>query len=161
MNDDTVMTLTAQIIAAHVSHNPTEQSALPGLIEMVRRSLQGTQTNPAEPTKIEKKETSVETQKPAVPIKRSVTPTHIICLEDGMQMKMMKRYLMINYNLTPEQYRAKWGLPADYPMVAPAYAERRSELAKKSGLGRAPKFRSKLMEAARAAQKTERSAVSV
>jgi predicted transcriptional regulator len=75
-------------------------------------------------------------QKPAVPIKRSVTPDYIVCLEDGKKLKMLKRYLRSNYNMTPEEYRAKWGLPADYPMVAPNYAAQRSEFAKKIGLGR-------------------------
>ena len=76
------------------------------------------------------------TQKPAIPIKRSVTPEYIICLEDGKKLKMLKRYLRSNYSLTPEEYRTKWGLPADYPMVAPNYAAQRSEFAKKIGLGR-------------------------
>jgi predicted transcriptional regulator len=76
-------------------------------------------------------------QKPVVPVKRSVTPDYIICLEDGKKLKMLKRYLRSNYNMTPEEYRAKWGLPADYPMVAPNYAAQRSEFAKKIGLGRA------------------------
>ena len=121
--------LTAQIVSAHVSHNPVPASELPGLIQEVFRTLTGVGSRPApEP----------ERPQPAVPIKKSITPAYLICLEDGKKLKMLRRHLMTHYGMTPDDYRAKWGLPADYPMVAPAYAETRRELAKKIGLGRKP-----------------------
>jgi predicted transcriptional regulator len=121
-----VLELTAQIVAAHVSNNEVAPGALPELIRSVHASLTGTQ-KPAE---------VVEKPQPAVPPKKSVFPDFIICLEDGKKLKMLKRHLMTRYQLTPEQYREKWGLPHDYPMVAPSYAARRSSLAKDIGLGR-------------------------
>ena len=118
--------LTAQIVSAHVSHNPVPAAELPGLIQEVFRTLAGVGSHPApEP----------ERPQPAVPIKKSITPGYLICLEDGKKLKMLKRHLMTHYQMTPEQYRAKWNLPADYPMVAPNYAEQRRTLAKKIGLG--------------------------
>ncbi len=126
--------LTAQIVSAHVSHNPVPASELPGLIQEVFRTLTGVGSRPApEP----------ERPQPAVPIKKSITPGYLICLEDGKKLKMLKRHLKTSYNLSPEQYRERWGLPADYPMVAPDYAKHRSSLAKKIGLGTTPRARGK------------------
>lgn len=126
--------LTAQIVSAHVSHNPVPASELPGLIQEVFRTLSGVGTVPAaEP----------ERPQPAVPIKKSITPGYLICLEDGKKLKMLKRHLKTAYNLSPEQYRERWGLPADYPMVAPDYAKHRSSLAKKIGLGTTSRARNK------------------
>jgi predicted transcriptional regulator len=129
-----ILGLTAQIVSAHVSHNPVPASDLPGLIQEVFRTLSGVGTAPApEP----------ERPQPAVPIKKSITPGYLICLEDGKKLKMLKRHLKTSYNLSPEQYRERWGLPADYPMVAPDYAKHRSSLAKKIGLGTTPRSRGK------------------
>lgn len=119
--------LTADIVSAYVSHNPVPSADLPGLIAEVHGALAGL-AGPAE-------EPPPEPPKPAVPVKRSVTPDYIICLEDGKQFKSLKRHLRRQYDMTPEEYREKWGLPADYPMVAPNYARARSELAKEMGLG--------------------------
>ena len=124
-----LLRLTAQIVSAHVSKNRLEMEALPSLIQSVYRSLSTAGTAEAAPT---------EAQAPAVPIRKSVFPDYIVCLEDGKKLKMLKRHLMSSYGMTPEAYRAKWGLPRDYPMVAPSYAVTRSGLAKKSGLGRKP-----------------------
>jgi len=124
--------LTAQIVSAHVSHNPVPAAELPGLIQEVFRTLAGVGSHPApEP----------ERPQPAVPVKKSITPGYLICLEDGKKLKMLKRHLKTAYNLSPEQYRERWGLPADYPMVAPDYAKHRSSLAKKIGLGTTPRAR--------------------
>ncbi len=125
-----ILGLTAQIVSAHVSKNKVETDALPSLIQTVFRSLvkAGEAEAPAAPV-----------QMPAVPVKRSVFPDHIVCLEDGKKLKMLKRHLQTSYNMTPEAYRTKWGLPKDYPMVAPTYAARRSQLAKNIGLGLKPK----------------------
>ena len=129
-----IMGLTAQIVSAHVSHNPVPASELPGLIQEVFRTLSGVGSAPApEP----------ERPQPAVPIKKSITPGYLICLEDGKKLKMLKRHLKTAYNLSPEQYRERWGLPPDYPMVAPDYAKHRSSLAKKIGLGTTPRARGK------------------
>ena len=119
--------LTAEIVSAHVSNNPVSVTDLPNLIVEVHRTLSslGTVAAPAEPEK----------KAPAVPIKKSITPDYLICLEDGKKLKMLKRHLQTAYNLSPEQYREKWGLPPDYPMVAPNYAKHRSSLAKQIGLG--------------------------
>ena len=121
-----LLTLTAQIVAAHVGGNPVAAESLPALIQSVYATLAGTGAEPV----------AVERQEPAVPVKRSIHQDYLVCLEDGAKMKMLKRYIAKRYNLTPAQYKSKWGLPADYPMVAPAYAERRSVLAKQIGLGR-------------------------
>ena len=121
-----LLELTAQIVAAHVSHNQVAPAALPELIRCVHATLAGTQ-KPAE---------VAEKLQPAVSPRKSVFPDFIICLEDGKKLKMLKRHLMTHYQLTPEQYREKWGLAHDYPMVAPSYAARRSSLAKEIGLGR-------------------------
>lgn len=122
-----VLSLTAQIVSAHVSNNAVASEALPTLIQEVYKTLSGIGTDVAE--------VPAERPQPAVPIKRSVFPDHIVCLEDGKKLKMLKRHLKTAYNMTPEQYRERWGLPPEYPMVAPNYAERRSALAKEIGLG--------------------------
>ncbi len=127
-----LLALTSDIVAAHVSNNAVPTTELPGLIETVYKTLAGLAPKPPEP--------EVEL-KPAVPIRRSVTDDYIVCLEDGMKLKMLKRHLKTHHNMEPDEYRAKWGLPADYPMVAPAYARKRQELAKKIGLGRKPRGR--------------------
>jgi predicted transcriptional regulator len=121
-----VLSLTAQIVAAHVEHNSVQPDALPGLIEKVYQTLRSVGQVPVEPEK----------PVPAIPVKQSVKPDFIVCLEDGKKLKMLKRHLMTSYKMTPAQYRTRWGLPADYPMVAPNYAKVRSSLAKKIGLGR-------------------------
>jgi predicted transcriptional regulator len=119
--------LTAEIVSAHVSNNPVPVSELPGLIVEVHKTLASLGTA-APPVEAEKKA-------PAVAVKKSITPDYLICLEDGKKLKMLKRHLQTSYNLSPEQYRDKWSLPSDYPMVAPNYARHRSSLAKKIGLG--------------------------
>jgi predicted transcriptional regulator len=124
--DPAILGLTAQIVAAHIASNEVGASALPAAIRAVYDTLSHIDRAPAAP---------VEKAQPAVPIRKSVFPDYIVCLEDGKRLKMLKRHLSASYNLTPEQYRAKWGLEAGYPMVAPNYAERRSELAKQIGLG--------------------------
>ena len=121
-----LLTLTTQIVSAHVGHNAVDLSDLPTLIEQVYRTLSNVGSEPAP---------QMERPQPAVPIKKSVTPEYIICLEDGKQLKMLKRHLKTAYNMTPEEYRERWGLAADYPMVAPNYAKQRSQLAKQIGLG--------------------------
>jgi len=125
-----LLALTSDIVAAHASNNAVPSSELSGLIEAVFGTLSGLSSEPAEP---------VAELKPAVPIKKSVTDDYLICLDDGKKLKMLKRHLKTAYDMTPEDYRAKWGLGHDYPMVAPNYAKKRQELAKKIGLGRKPK----------------------
>lgn len=125
--DHNLIDLTADIVSAYVSNNAVASQDLPGLIAEVYGALQQTSGGQPEP--------EPEPLKPAVPIKKSVTPEYIICLEDGKKFKSLKRHLRTHYDLSPEEYREKWGLPADYPMVAPSYAAARSELAKKMGLG--------------------------
>ena len=127
-HDQALVTLTADIVVAHVSNNHVAQAELPQLITAVHGALSRIR-NP-EP------ESSLAPQEPAVPIRSSVKPDHLVCLEDGKKLRMLKRHLMVHYNLTPEAYRAKWNLPKDYPMVAPNYAARRRELALEIGLGR-------------------------
>lgn len=121
--------LTAEIVSAYVGNNPVSQTDLPRLIGDVYRSLSGA-TTVAAPAKEEPTEL-----KPATTVRKSITPDYLICLEDGKKFKSLKRHLRTHYNLSPEQYREKWGLAADYPMVAPNYAAARSNLAKKMGLG--------------------------
>jgi predicted transcriptional regulator len=123
-----VLGLTAQIVSAHVAHNQLGADALPTLIQSVYRSLATAGEVDVVPV----------AQAPAVPWKKSVFPDYIVCLEDGKKLKMLKRHLNSSYDLTPDAYRAKWGLPKDYPMVAPAYAQTRSAMAKSIGLGRKP-----------------------
>ena len=126
VSDPEVLRLTVDIVCAHVAQNTMPPSELPQLIAQVHASL-------AELGKGAASEPSLE---PAVPITKSVTPDYIVCLEDGKKLKMLKGHLKTAHNLTPEQYRKRWGLPANYPLVAPNYAKQRSRLAKKIGLGR-------------------------
>ncbi|MBC7281138.1 MucR family transcriptional regulator [Hoeflea sp.] len=123
---DLLIELTAEIVAAYVSNNSVAANDLPNVITQVHAALGGA-TMPLEEV--------VEKPKPAVSVRRSIQNDYLICLEDGQKFKSLKRHLMTHYGLTPEQYREKWELPADYPMVAPAYAEARSRLAKEMGLG--------------------------
>jgi predicted transcriptional regulator len=127
MEQDHLIELTAEIVAAYVSNNSIESGGLSSLISNVHTALQRTAEAVAQP--------DPEPQKPAVAVRKSVTPDYIVCLEDGKKFKSLKRHLRTHYNLTPEEYREKWGLPADYPMVAPNYAKARSNLAKEMGLG--------------------------
>jgi len=120
-----MLELTTEIVAAHVGNNPIPASELPSLIQDVYRTLVSVGATPPTPEK----------PKPAVPPKKSVFPDYIVCLEDGKKLKMLKRHLKTSYNMTPEEYRERWGLGSDYPMVAPNYAKHRSNLAKEIGLG--------------------------
>jgi predicted transcriptional regulator len=120
------LSLTTEIVSSHVSNNTVAQSDISSLIEQVFRTLSGLGGHMP---------ISADRPQPAVPVKKSVTPEHIICLEDGKKLKMLKRHLKTAYNMTPEEYRERWGLPSDYPMVAPNYARQRSRLAKDIGLG--------------------------
>jgi len=122
--------LAGGIVAAYVAHNKTTAEALPALITQVYQALSTVGPASAEPA---------EKPQPAVPVRKSVTPDFIICLEDGKKLKTLKRHLQTAYHMTPQQYRDRWGLPSDYPMVAPNYATRRSEMARQIGLGRKPK----------------------
>ncbi len=124
--DDTLLTLTADIVAAHVSNNSVAVNDLPLLIQNVHSALSGISGAVAAPE---------EKPQPKVTIRSSIKPDYIVCLEDGKKQKMLKRHLRTNHNMTPAQYRERWGLPADYPMVAPNYAEQRCTLAKSIGLG--------------------------
>lgn len=135
-----VLGLTAQIVSAHVGHNTVAAEDLPGLIEQVYQALHGFQAaavSVGSPSSAAAE--AVERPKPAVPVSKSVFAEYLVCLEDGKQLKMLKRHLQTAYNMTPEQYRAKWGLAPDYPMVAPDYAKKRSSLAKAIGLGTRPR----------------------
>jgi predicted transcriptional regulator len=123
-----LISLTADIVMSHVSNNRVGVEDIAVLIRDVHTALAGLGTTPA----------VVARPEPAVSIRSSVKPDHIVCLEDGKKLKTLKRHLKTSYNMTPDEYRARWGLPADYPMVAPDYAEKRRELAKKIGLGRQP-----------------------
>ena len=122
---DTLLTLTADIVAAHVSNNSVAVNDLPQLINNIHGALAGLSGRSAPEAKLE----------PKVPIRSSIKPDYIVCLEDGKRLKMLKRHLMTHYQMTPDQYRQKWGLNSDYPMVAPNYAEQRRALAKAIGLG--------------------------
>ena len=121
-----LLTHASDIVAAYVSNNAISASDLPGLLTSVHQKL----------GELAQDEVIAPKPEPAVPIKKSVTDHYIVCLEDGAKLKMLKRYLRTRYNLTPDQYRKRWGLPADYPMVAPEYARRRSDFAKNIGLGK-------------------------
>lgn len=121
-----ILELATEIVSAHVSNNQTDPALIPALIRDIYQALKTADQPQNEPEKLQ----------PAVPVKRSVFPDYIVCLEDGKKLKMLKRHLQSAYGITPEQYRERWGLPADYPMVAPNYAERRSTLAREIGLGR-------------------------
>jgi len=127
--------LTANIVSAYVSNNTVAAADIPALINQVHQALLRVTTGQAP--------TSAEPLKPAVPVKRSITPEYLVCLEDGKKFKSLKRHLRTQYNMTPEQYREKWNLPADYPMVAPNYAAARSQLAKQMGLGQQRRRRGK------------------
>lgn len=126
---ETLITLTSDIVAAHVSNNDVDVGSVPELITQVYGALAGLGDE------VEQEE---ERPEPAVSIRASVKPDYIVCLEDGKKLKMLKRYLRTNFDMTPDEYRARWNLPSDYPMVAPNYAEKRRDLAKKIGLGRKP-----------------------
>ena len=126
-----ILGLTVRIVSAHVSNNAMGVETLPGLIQDVYRTLAG----------VGKTESPPDKHIPAVPVRKSVFPGYVVCLEDGKKLKMLKRHLKTSYNLTPDQYREKWQLPPDYPMVAPDYAKHRSSLAKKIGLGTKPRHR--------------------
>jgi predicted transcriptional regulator len=128
MSKNAILDMTAQITSAYLSRNQVPQSDVGGLVKSVHAALEGISTGEAEKP--------VGNTIPAVPVKKSVTEDYIVCLEDGKRLKMLKRYLRTHYDLSPEQYRRKWGLAADYPMVAPAYAKQRSDFAKSIGLGR-------------------------
>lgn len=121
-----LLELTAEIVSAHASNNKVAPTELPQVIKDVFSTL----------SELGESGVPAEAPAPAVPVKKSITPDYIICLEDGKKLKMLKRHLNTSYGMSPEQYRERWGLPADYPMVAPNYAKRRSTLAKKIGLGR-------------------------
>jgi predicted transcriptional regulator len=123
-----LLDLSSTIVAAYVSNNPVPAGELPAMIKSVHGTLCGLAAGGDDG--------STTNQKPAVPVRRSVTPDYVVCLEDGRKLKMLKRYLRSSYDMSPEQYRAKWGLPIDYPMVAPNYAKVRSDFAKQIGLGR-------------------------
>ena len=123
----TPVELTANIVSAYLSNNPTPASEIPNLIGQIHAALQRVSTG--------RTETPLEPAKPAVSVKKSMTPDYLVCLEDGKRFKSLKRHLRTQYNVTPEEYREKWGLPADYPMVAPNYAAQRSALAVNIGLG--------------------------
>ncbi len=124
--------LTTQIVAAFVGHNQVPMESIPEIIQKVYSSLQG-MGQPVAPV-----EAPIEPLKPAVPVRKSIQADYLICLEDGKKLKMLKRHLMSNYGMTPADYRTKWGLPSDYPMVAPNYAAARSKMAREIGLGRRP-----------------------
>jgi predicted transcriptional regulator len=129
MEEAGVLRLSVEIISSYLANNSVSASSIPDVIRSVHESL----TNVGRP---EPQARPAEKQKPAVPVGRSINQDYIVCLEDGKRLKMLKRYLRSRYNLSPDDYRRKWGLPPDYPMVAPAYASRRSEFAKQIGLGR-------------------------
>lgn len=128
-NHNELLVLTADIVSSHFANNTVEPGAVSGVIETVYLTLSKLGSPAAAP---------VVRQEPAVSVRASVKPDFIVCLEDGKKLKMLKRHLMTTYGMTPDQYRAKWDLPADYPMVAPNYSEKRRSLAKSIGLGRKP-----------------------
>ncbi len=121
-----LLALTTEIVSAYLSSNTVSTGEIPGVIEQVYKTLSGLDGETG---------IAADRPQPAVPIKRSITPDYIVCLEDGKKLKMLKRHLKTAYGMSPEDYRERWGLPADYPMVAPSYAARRSKLAKDIGLG--------------------------
>lgn len=127
-NPDTLVSLTSDIVIAHISNNKLAQAELPQLISAVHCALSAiSASKAAEPASV---------KEPAVPVRSSIKPDYLVCLEDGKKMKMLKRHLKVHYGLSPAEYREKWNLPKDYPMVSPNYAKRRSELAVQIGLGR-------------------------
>ena len=128
VSSDQLLRMAAEIVAAYVGGNNLSATQIPDVIRSVHGTLTSLISDSVRPAQTQ--------QKPAVPIRKSVTPEYIVCLEDGKKLKMLKRYLRSHHDMTPEEYRAKWGLPADYPMVAPNYSAKRSDFAKKIGLGR-------------------------
>jgi predicted transcriptional regulator len=126
--EDELLRMTTDVVSAYVSNNSLPTQQLPEIIAAVYASLRALEGQPAE--------AKPEPPKPAVPIRKSINPDYLVCLEDGKKLKMLKRHLRSTYNMTPDEYRAKWSLPAEYPMVAPNYAAQRSAFAKKIGLGR-------------------------
>lgn len=134
MPEDRILELTAEIVSAHVANNSVAMADLPNLIKDVHATLASINQEPEEEEEI---------LQPAVPIKKSIQPDFIVCLEDGKKLKMLKRHLKTAYDMTPDDYRQRWGLPSDYPMVAPNYAKQRSELAKTIGLGNKPRGKSR------------------
>lgn len=128
-NQSELLGLTTEIVSAHATNNPLTSSELTQLIQDVYSTL----------SRVGTEKSSAEKPRPAVPPKKSIFPDHIICLEDGKKLKMLKRHLKTSYNMTPDEYRERWGLAADYPMVAPNYAKHRSALAKQIGLGTNPR----------------------
>ncbi len=128
LEPDEIMRMSTDIVCSFVSNNPVPSDALPELMRSVHATIDRLSRPESDPI--------AERPKPAVPISRSITDDHIICLEDGKKLKMLKRYLRSHYGLTPDDYRRRWGLPSDYPMVAPSYTKKRSEFAKKIGLGK-------------------------
>jgi len=127
-SSEELLRLGAEIVAAYVSRNAVSAEAVPDIIRTVHHALEGLARGAPAPVE--------ERPKPAVPLSKSVQHDYIVCLEDGKRLKMLKRYLRSRYDMSPDEYRRRWGLPADYPMVAPAYAARRSDFAKQIGLGR-------------------------
>jgi predicted transcriptional regulator len=125
---DEMLRMVADVVSAYLSFNPLPAAEIPDLIKTVHQSLNGVQSSASQP--------QVNAAKPAVPVRRSIQDDFIVCLEDGKKLKMLKRYLRTKYSMTPDEYRAKWGLPSDYPMVAPNYSKQRSKFAKNIGLGR-------------------------
>jgi predicted transcriptional regulator len=126
-NDLATIEMTADVVAAYLSKNPVAAADLPAVIQSVHQALTAAAAGPAAAVP--------PPPEPAVPVKKSITPDFLICLEDGRQFKSLKRHLRTKYDMSPDEYRTKWGLPKDYPMVAPAYAEKRSSLARQMGLG--------------------------
>lgn len=141
--------LASDIVAAYVSNNKVNADQLPSLLQEVFGAVSGLAEDPR---------AFASNREPAVPINKSITPDYVICLEDGKKLKMLKRYLRTHYNLSPEEYRRKWGLPADYPMVAPNYAKRRSQFAKDIGLGTAATTKRKTTKKKRKTAKKKRAA---
>jgi len=133
-SNERLLALATQIVVAQLSHHETKVDDIPSLIATVYQSLNRISSGAGQ---------AEARTEPAVPVRRSVMPDYIVCLEDGKKLKMLKRHLKTSYNLTPDQYRERWGLPADYPMVAPNYAKQRSKLAKQIGLGTSRKTRQK------------------
>ncbi len=140
-----LLKMTAQVAASYFSNNSVQPAQISDVIKSVHSSLESIDGGGAA--------SRGPAQKPAVPIRKSITPDFVICLEDGKKLKMLKRHIRTTYNLTPDEYRIKWGLPADYPMVAPNYAKQRSNFAKKIGLGRKPKLKTKAKAKAKAKTK--------
>ena len=133
--DDDLLRMTADVVAAYVSNNTLATAQLADVIHAVYNSLRSLEGPPIE--------APAEPLKPAIAVRKSITPEYLVCLEDGKKLKMLKRHLRSTYNMSPDEYRAKWSLPPDYPMVAPKYAEARSQLAKQMGLGQQRRRRSR------------------